>query len=244
MSFALSLVMLNGLAEVHAASVLVTPGRADADDADISSGDTVITALEADRSYECTLRQRRITSSSEFATFSLEGTNPDGDSISYIPSGNITPVVASPVGVSSLRSRISILPAISGIYTLGINAPVASIATVRCVETSLFGGFNTFYAGVPIVELSNTSDHILDSYITVSDFTGTVFVDKKQVTIRPGLRVDTVFSSIPANTIGNVTVIHNGPAGSIVGWLAEYDFNAGIGTLRRERQLTSRPALP
>ena len=228
------------------ASVLVTPGKADADDVQVNDGDELLVSFEAGRSYECSVTQKMVAASTEFVTFALEAKDPDNSIITLSAVGNHTPRIAAPAGKSSLRSRVSLVAEKTGTYTLLFDVNQPGFATVRCNETSLSGDFNTFFAPTPILELVNLTSSEITATLTVTDFTGNPLLDEadREVTIAANARLDTVLSSIAPNLYGQVQVSYVGAYGALRGTMAEYQFGSDSIELKRERPLRARSALP
>lgn len=223
-------------AQAFAATLLVTPGRFDADDTEINIGDRVFASLLSGRSYECSVTQKLITDSNSFITFDLQALDPSGSPINLTPSGNVHPAIAAPVGKSSLRSRVTLIAQETGNYSLGFDLAVSAFGTVRCRESTLLGDFNSFFASTQILELSNTANVEIDAQVQVIDFSGNILFEE-EVSIEAGRRVDTVLSDIPSETYGSIRVTSLAPVGALRGTVSEYDFGDSI-ILKRERELS------
>ncbi len=229
-----------------AKTLLITPNKAEADDVVVSAGDIVKVHLQVGKSYECSITQKAVDSANEFLTFDLEALDPDGESITLTGLGNITPVIATPSGASSLKSRIGITPTKTGIHTLTPenSSGTDDAATIRCTETTLYGGFNTFFAQIPIVEISNTTETEITANVSATDFNGDTIVEDVEVVIQPNSRTDEILDSISPSLYGEITVTAVAPAGALRATVAEYNFSGGVLVLRRERPMSIRPLLP
>ena len=247
--FFYSLVLFLSVEQVLADTILITPGRSEADSVfDIDGGDRIRVYLYQNKSYACSITQKDIDSNDKFITFDLEAGDPDSEQITVSGIGNYDPVIAAPSGVSSLKSRISLIATKTGFYTF---SPVISdptdIATIRCVETTLYGGYNRFAADIPIVELTNLSSENISPRIRVTDLEGEeVFTNEgSEVEIAPFGRQDIPIGGLTENTYGVITVTYLGPFGAIKGIVAEYNAASDGGfDLQRERKMEAPAIIP
>jgi len=150
------------------------------------------TYLEANRSYACTVYDE-MPSNNNYRFIAVK--NSAGASLPFISRAEVSPVNSAPS--SSLAdatvvadSRISVTPQASGFYTfsigtsfpdgsIGYNSRDPSNATeyrVSCVETSLFGGYNTTINAFNFLELTNSTNASITVTVTVVDHAGTTVV--------------------------------------------------------------------
>lgn len=98
---------------------------------------------------------------------------------------------------------------------------------VECIETTLFGGYNTNVTDFNFLEISNilqgTEEAAVNAYMTVTDLSGIVLVDSQNYRIQPGTRTDIDIHSIvgPAK-YGTITIAHDGPPGALKAALTQY----------------------
>ena len=233
----------------HAQSIVPrSPSYSQADDQSIDDEDTVQSYFFRDKSYECVIMSLdySTTVDDEFYIFKTSVMDPDGASIVASANGDDYPAIAPVDGVSAVhnRTRLSLTAEKTGIYKFSVEDAFAQnnseASTVRCRETTLYGGYNRFFAGVAILELNNVGAKDIDVEITITNSQGTVLVDKQEATAKAGTRSDVIFANLPESNFGQIRITHNGPFGALSGMVAEYDFGSGGSiTLKRERPLTT-----
>lgn len=98
---------------------------------------------------------------------------------------------------------------------------------VRCVETTLYGGFNTVVTDFNFIEITNTLTSTIsdtgDVNVTVKGF-GTAGTElfSSTFTLAAGKRLDVDVHSSAANDFGPVVITHNGPPGALRAVNAQY----------------------
>lgn len=248
--FSLSLVLFltvsAPLAAYSQSIVARSPGYSQADDQSIDDEDTVQSYFHAGKSYECSIQNLDFSTSAadEFYIFNTDVTDPDGATIVAATNGNIYPAIAPVDGVSAVqpRTRVSLTAEKTGIYKFTVSDAFdnngSEPSTIRCRETTLYGSYNRFFAGVPIVELNNAALLDIQVSITIIDSTGATVVDKQLAIAKANTRTDVIFSNLPGENFGQILITHNAPFGALSGVVAEYDFASdGSITLKRERSL-------
>lgn len=251
--FASSSLLLSGLLLVpsvaQAQSIVPrSTSYSQADDQAIDDEDVIQSYFHKDRSYECGIQILDFATSTddEFYIFKTTVMDPDGAEIVASPNGDDYPAIAPVDGVEAVheRVRVSLTAQKTGIYKFSVEDAFSNnnseASTIRCRETTLYGGYNRFFAGVAIVELNNASPKDYDVTITIINSQGVVVVDKQQATAKADTRSDVIFSNLPAGNFGQIRITHAAPYGALSGTVAEYDFNSdGSITLKRERPLTN-----
>lgn len=238
-----------------AAELYVTPNRGYANDVFINPGtDIARTALQAGRSYECSIITREYDAAlpKKLPAFNPTVIQPNSVGAAGSFLGTLKPGLAAPVSLAAQRTklRIGFLATQTGIHTLSFQDAAGSGtaipgSSVRCVDTTLYGGFNRFFAGIAVVELSNNTLSALQAAITIVDFAGNVLINQQPTTIAANNRTDIVFASLPAERFGQILVTSVSSAGALSGYVSEYDqLGDGSLVLKRERPLSLGAALP
>lgn len=233
---------------VNAQSILPrSPSYSIADDQSIDDDDTITSYLHKGKSYECAILARDFTigSPDEFYIFSTTVIDPDGHVVTPFLIGNVYPAIAPVLGISDFahsRTRVSLTAKKSGIYKFTVedffNQNNSETSTVRCRETTLYGGYNRFFAGVVIVEINNASDQDIGVLITITNSHNVVVIDNQPAVAKGNTRSDVIFAHLPASELGQIVINHNSPIGALSGTVAEYDFGShGSIILKRERPL-------
>ncbi len=235
------------VSQVAAQSIVArSPSYSQADDQSIDDEDVIHSYFHADKSYECAILNLDFstTTPDEFYIFNTSVTDPDDEEIIAASNGNIYPAIAPVDGISAVhdRTRLSLTAEKTGIYKFTVSDAFAQNgsepSTIRCRETTLYGSYNRFFAGVPIIEINNASSLDIDVVVTIIDSSQTKIVDARPSIAKGNTRSDIIFSSLPADNFGQIIITHNAPYGALSGVVAEYDFGSdGSITLKRERPL-------
>lgn len=245
----LSLVTVSALSAFCASSAqangLVIPGNPSAVDGVLDiRADTVFpsntstseasfaVSMEPNRSYSCTIQGRLSTSVLSFIGLK----DPSFQSTPFGTNGNVTPV--SPFGKAT---RVSFTPSgtgtqTEGLYVFEVNNATTDIsgtasaptqARFDCVETTLYGGFNTNVNDFNFLEILNISNSVITGTITAVNSDGTVVINKQPFTVQPNRRSD-VDIHTPAGALkyGLISVTHSGPLGAIQAYVSQYDGTA------------------
>ncbi len=210
----------------------------------------VMVALVANKSYECVVFRNYIfdvTSSFRHFFVYFGGMTPSNANMTFTFNGEYYPAVATPQAFASGQSfnRFSYTATESGLHTVtvqdqsGLNTTNTDVS-MDCRETTLYGSFNRFFAEVAIIEIENKAFRDIPVAITITDSGGNVLVDKQIFNAKSNTRSDAIFAELPAQSLGQISITHNAPAGALSGTVAEYDFNPDSSiTLKRERPLTT-----
>ncbi len=239
------------LSQVTAAAQSIvprSPGYSMADDQSLDDEDVINSYFHQGRSYECAILalDYATTATDEYYVFKTMVMGPDSQAIVASANGNDYPAISPVDGVQAVheRARVSLTAPKTGIYKFSVEDAFAQnnseSSTVRCTETTLYGGYNRYFAGTAIVELNNAGDKDIDVIFTIKDSNGTTVVSAQEATAKGGTRTDIIFANLPSATLGQIVITHNAPFGALSGNVAEYDFGSdGSITLKRERPLTN-----
>lgn len=198
-------------------------------------GITIQVYMEANRSYVCTLaKPYSVDYEAKFAPAATIGSSQLAGK--YI--GNVSPVnVGGATGLIN-ESRISFQPSESGIYSIGISSTLeleslsVSSGSVSCVETGLYGGFNTNASEYNFLELTNSTNAAVIITVRAVGSDGTVLVNNENITVEAGTRKDMdLHSLVGAGKYGTVVVTHDGPLGAIKAAVSQYKVRADGTTL-------------
>jgi hypothetical protein len=204
--------------------------------------------LLAGRSYECSvlIRFYDFGGATSYFVFNPSVSDPNDNSVLATPNGNSYPPVSAPTEISASDrnlARISLIAETTGNHVVtfsdvnNLNLTTQTIVS-SCRETTLFGSYNRFFAGVAIVELENKSTSDIEVSISIINSAGKTIVDKQKSTAKASTRNDVIFADLPASDFGQILITHTAPFGALSGTVAEYDFGAnGEITLKRERPL-------
>lgn len=241
-----------------AAELPVSINRGTRDDTFIStSADTATAALAENRGYSCIILNREYDPAvpKRFPVFAPTATGPSSQTITLTPTGTMKPGITVPNSLSSAQAfaRVSLIAPETGNYTFTFDEAQPSGtavpgSTVRCMDTTLYGGYNRFFANTVIVEITNQTSETITPFVTIIDSFGNVHVEQSPVPNGDGIvaqgRHDAIFPNLPAMTFGQIIVSYVGSVGALDAYVAEYDFDGSTLTLKRERPMDSTPILP
>ena len=204
------------------------------------------TNLEADRSYACTLTGESNQSNVDIRAIS----GPGSVSVPLVLIGNVSPAVTGDIGDTN-NNRVSISPngttQVTGNYSISIanattsgGTSASTKARFDCLETTLYGGYNTNVNDFNFLEITNTTNATIIGAITATNSDGTVVINKQAFGVLPNRRVD-VDLHTPAgrNKFGLIQVTHSGPYGALQAYVSQYD-----GTISNFVQTASIPLRP
>lgn len=196
----------------------------------VSTDNPVKVSMEANKSYACALEQItpsndiyvELESKAQVGSGQLDGR--------YI--GNLTPVAAATSPDHRNESRLSLIPTESGEHTITIlfgpeGETTSTSCRFSCLETTLYGSFNTVLNEYNFLELTNTANSTINVKIRVVGSDGTVLVDNSPKTLGAGIRTDfDLHSLVGAGDYGSVVVMHDGPFGAVKGAVSQYKVQA------------------
>lgn len=194
---------------------------------------SIVTSLEPNRSYACTILGDRKTVDLDITGL----TDPSLNQVLLKPIGDVTPAVTGDSGDTN-NNRISIIPSgtgtqVAGGYTLEVANNTASSGTsvsakarVDCVETTLYGGYNTNVNDFNFLEITNTTNSTISGSITATNSDGTVVINKQPFSVQSNRRADVdIHTPAGANKFGLIQIVHNGPYGALQAYVSQYDGN-------------------
>lgn len=127
----------------------------------------------------------------------------------------------NPSNISSHRVRATIT------FTSGSSTGQTE---ARLFDTTLIGSFNTSVTDFNFMELTNTlsttnrDDGVISGTITAKNVITDVVIFTRAFTVNPGDRVDVnIHEAAGPGAFGIIVVGHNGPAGSLKGYVSQYN---------------------
>lgn len=208
------------------ADTFITPGigsdKSAVNNVDIGNGDDVGVYFESGRSYCC-----------DFTTAS-------GNIIDEI-SSTLTNGSSSTLGVSTDRSSTTPIVGIDAVHkrhcyisqdtilhlfeftTVTPNTGSTIPLNVNCVETTLYGGYNTNANPFNFLEIINTTNRTISGKVYAVNYDGTVVIDNQAFSLDAGLRFDIdLHTPAGANKYGSLKVTHDGPLGALQAGVSQY----------------------
>lgn len=229
----------NGLAIPGGPTVLdgsFTIGADSANPPDATTAEaTFLTTLEPGRSYACTVLGNDFLSTLDI----ISVVDPSANAVSFSSIGSVTPAV---LDGTPANNRISVKPSgtgtqTAGVYQVGVNNSTVALfgsppptqavpARFDCVETTLYGGFNTNVNDFNFLELINITNTAISGNITATNTDGTVVINNQAFTVQPNRRSD-IDIHTPAGPLkyGLIKVTHNAPLGGLQALVSQYDGN-------------------
>ena len=177
-------------------------------------------AMEANRSYECSVQNASL--STNVFTVDLVDANTFAQ-VSTLLKRSCADI--TPMNVSTSGYRLCVSPTNTAVFRLRVFNSANAPGTFRlsCMETSLYGGFNTFANPFNFLELTNLTNAALDVRIRAIDFNGNVLIDNLARSIPANRRVDLdVHTLVGPSKFGTITVVHNGPYGAVRAVVSQY----------------------
>ncbi len=108
-------------------------------------------------------------------------------------------------------------------------AAVSGRSTLKAVETTLSGGFNTSVTDFNFLELTNTTSfNVSDDGVISGTVVGRNAITDQQIlsipfSVNPGDRVDIdIHTAAGPGAFGPITVVHNGTPGALKGVVSQY----------------------
>lgn len=217
-----------------------TSGATDNTTIDPSSFVSVAIALDAGRSYECSADSSFSTSEPSLTLFAPGGGLADPTANKIVARGNTAPII----GVSNLAlgTRLSFTPATAGLHRLTIinDLGAPNPVKIRCMETTIYGGFNTNANPFNFLELTNVTGDTIAGRVRAFHYDGTQVLDTS-FSILANRRFDiNLHDSTGPNLYGSVVVTHDGPLGALQGNVSQYSGSASDLTLRASVALSIR----
>lgn len=207
-----------------------------------SAGDTFQVNVTSGRSYACTAHPT--DSATEF-DFSMNVTDPDSATLTANTCGDVEPkvTVIGMADTSLADNRLCFTPTMSGVHVLSVETAKGGgeVVRVECVETTLFGAFNTNVNDFNFLELENTTTSVVTAKVSAFTNAGSTLLDAVEVTIQPGARNDVdIHSAAGTNVFGPIRVTHDGPIGALQGRTSFYTGSVTNFNLNGQTELRTR----
>jgi hypothetical protein len=217
-----------------------TAGATDNISIDPLSSVTVPVALEANRSYDCSVDSVFSTSTPSIQVKNSDGSDTDVTANHIQFRGNVAPIIGTGTGDNLMRS--SVTPVTTGVYKLLLTNDLFATNSIklRCMETTLYGGFNTNANPFNFLELSNVTGVTITGTVRAYNYSGTLVLTT-DFSIPANRRFDVnLHDSTGPSVYGTVVVTHDGPLGAVQGNVSQYSGPASALSLRATVPLTVR----
>ncbi len=193
----------------------------------------VVVFLEANKSYACTAIGSTSTDDIRFSTSVSNNSGTISNSLNRValrgdvcprPNGNIS------FGNTEVDNRIVITPVVADYYGFHLQNDSTTAdkkVVVECMETSLYGGYNTNASPFNFLELLNTTNGTIAGTVRGFNYNGTQTVNTG-FSIGPNLRYDIdIHTAAGPNKYGMLIVTHDGPYGALQGFVSQYISSSG-----------------
>lgn len=182
--------------------------------------------LDANRSYECTILSESETDTLNLNLRASDGSPLDGTANAFELIGDVTPVVSSGTsGAANKDNRFTVTPAARGEYlldTTNTSFTTSLQSKTNCMETTLYGGYNTNANPYNFLELTNITSFPITGRVRGFNFDGTATVNST-FNIPANTRFDiNIHQAAGENKYGALIVTHNAPFGGLKGAVSQY----------------------
>lgn len=97
------------------------------------------------------------------------------------------------------------------------------LVNTHCVETSLYGGYNTNAARYNFLEVLNTTNSTINFKVTATNFDGTVVINNASYSVPAGRRFDVdIHTPAGLSKYGLIKITHDGPFGALQAGVSFY----------------------
>ncbi len=193
------------------------------------AGDSVVINTVKNRSYACSFLPEDDSKVDMLSTV----IDANGDPITAVLCGDSEPIVSTVDDNTKDDNRLCFIAPTSGEMSMGVGAIEGGsfiLASIECLETTLFGGYNTNVASFVFLELENRTSGNVTASITIRQNDGTVVADGVLVNVAPNSRTDfDVHSVAGANQFGSIIVSNTAPFGGLSGRVSSYSSSASGG---------------
>lgn len=194
--------------------------------------------MDAGRSYACTVVGQNIDTNTGF---SAEVTDPEGKVSAGALRGTVTPSVSGSMDQNLVNNRVVYTAQLNGQHLIQLTDFKAGGESVRveCVETTLYGVYNTNINNFNFMELTNTTNDPISGSWTAVNWDGQSFTG--DFTVLPNRRADVnLHQVVGAGKFGQVMLTHDGPRGALIGYISQYigsvtDFRLAVSNRMAER---------
>ena len=182
--------------------------------------------FEANRSYTCGIESGSDPDEVSLLLYTPSFAVPDPTTDAYSSIGDVTPRIGSgALSLSNINNRKTITPSASGTYHLAlVNDSFVTSYSVKlnCMETTLYGGYNTNANPFNFLELINITNSTVTGRIRGFNFDGTATIDRA-FSISANSRQDfDLHTPAGANKYGSLIITHNSTYGGIKGAVSQY----------------------
>lgn len=217
-----AMAMIGAVSAPAHATGFITVGSSYAGDGgtvQLATGSIMEVSLEADRSYACTAMAATNGSTLDLSD---QVQNPDTTTFTAVKRGNVSPRVTADATLDD--NRLALIPTQTGDHRFTVaQATGTEVARVECLETSLFGGYNTNVNDFNFLEITNTTGAVINGTVTARNFDGTVVIDKLPFSVGAENRIDVdVHTAAGADKFGFIKVNHDGPFGALQASVSQY----------------------
>lgn len=194
---------------------------------------SVTVALEPNRSYACSLIPKDDLTDLDF--FSV--VDPGNALVAVGVIGDVTPALVGDTN-DTANNRISIVPSgggtqIAGKYIINVanqtrqilgTTSLAATGRIDCIETTLYGGYNTSISEFNFLEVLNTTNTTITAAITATNADGTVVINQRIFSVAPNRRADIdLHTAAGPGKFGLLQLVHNGPYGALQAYVSQYE---------------------
>jgi hypothetical protein len=193
------------------------------------AGDNVVINSVKGRSYACSYLPEDEKTVDMLSTV-LDG---NGDPLTAVLCGDSEPIISTVDDNTKDDNRLCFIAPTTGELSMGVGAVTGGsfiLASIECLETTLFGGYNTNVSSFVFLELENRTTANVTASITIRQNDGTVVADAVNVNVAPNSRTDfDVHTVAGANQFGSIIVSNTAPFGGLSGRVSSYSSTASGG---------------
>jgi hypothetical protein len=185
---------------------------------DTDDGELYFAWLEKDLSYCCVITPNSVgVIINEVSTTVADVKG--GGNITAVDRQDTTPALSNEWSATSKGARLCLIPVTTGDHNFTITDMSVdnTSTTVRCNETTLFGGYNTNANPYNFLEISNITNKTINGKIYATNFDGTKVIDGAAFSVESENRIDiNIHGAAGPNVYGLIKIVHDGPLGSLL----------------------------
>lgn len=196
----------------------------------VSSPFTFLVVPTANRSYCCTVNADN--TEPFINSFFHTPVGHEDSTITFAARGGVEPVIVANTVLKGAfeNARACFIAPFSSASTATVHFggvsgnDIANNVSVRCDETSLYGGYNTSAGELNYLEITNTTDaNLVVHIIATNEFASGATVIDQNLNLGGNRRFDLgIHELVPAGAFGSVKVLHDGPPGALSVAVSEY----------------------
>ncbi len=190
----------------------------------VSPADTFTINLQANHSYACDAIPESATTEFDWLTTVSGTTGGSPEMITARAAGDITPPITGDTG-SNDDNRLTFTPTTADRFRLTVDDALGASESVRvrCLDTTLYSGFNTNVNDFNFLELTNTTNATVSGKVYAITADGTTAINGSSFSVSASRRLDVdLHTPAGANKYGLVIVTHDGPLGALTGGVSQY----------------------